>query len=645
MAASFNIPSESFIWGSGGRKLTPEDVARERKIAEAMLAAGIDFSPVAHPLQGFARLAQALSGKIREGRANRAESEGRAGASSAFSSLLSGFGGGSSGNGGNTVSAVSTGSTGGMSSYRDAIASIESAGSGDYQALGPQTKGDRAYGRYQVMGRNVPEWTKAAFGFSMTPDQFLASPEAQDRVFDHVFGGYVDRFGPEGAAQAWFGGPGSVGKTGRKDVLGTDVGSYGQRFIRALGQPTSAPVQVASLDPSAGVAAAAGAVPPVMAPAGLAGASEASAAPIQPVVAPAAVRPSLPVSGLTAAAVNPDIPMAGGRALTPQQQAQAGRFPAAPPPAGVGGGMPGMGALMAVIGNEWASPGQQKIAAALLERQLAEQDPMRRMEMERAQLELERLRNPVGDPFTLSPGQTRFDAQGRPLASGGADTAAPTVQTFYDKEGREYKAQWNQQTGQWDQVGGSKLPSGFAIRTNPDGSVEVVQGQGAKLSENQSKLTLFGSMQAETSPALAQMEEQWNPANLQDAAASAVPIVGNFFKSAEGQQYEALARAWADGALRISTGAAATAAEFDRIKQTYFARPGDTPATIAQKKELRAAFERSLQAAMGKEGAAPNPLTFKAGNEKGRPKVGAVEDGYRFKGGDPSKEENWEKVR
>ncbi|PZO81599.1 MAG: hypothetical protein DI629_03420 [Mesorhizobium amorphae] len=119
---------------------------------------------------------------------------------------------------------------------RNAIASIESAGSGDYAALGPWTRGDRAYGRYQVMGNNIGPWSEAALGRRLTSSQFLANPSYQDAVFDHRFGSYVDRYGERGAAQAWFGGPGSVGRLGRTDVLGTSVGGYGDKYVAALGR-------------------------------------------------------------------------------------------------------------------------------------------------------------------------------------------------------------------------------------------------------------------------------------------------------------------------------------------------------------------------------------------------------------------------
>jgi hypothetical protein len=125
---------------------------------------------------------------------------------------------------------------------RNAIASIESAGSGDYGALGvwtgdPETGRDRAYGRYQIMGKNVGPWTKQVLGRAMTPQEFLVDTKAQDAVFDKIFGGYVAKHGEGGAAQAWLGGEGSIGKTDRQDALGTTIGSYANKYLTALGAP------------------------------------------------------------------------------------------------------------------------------------------------------------------------------------------------------------------------------------------------------------------------------------------------------------------------------------------------------------------------------------------------------------------------
>lgn len=118
-----------------------------------------------------------------------------------------------------------------------AIRTIESGSAmGNYSALGEWTNTpwgmDRGYGAYQVMGTNVAPWTQKHFGQMLTPEQFLGNKPAQDAVFKgQFFEDYMERFGGmEGAAQAWFGGPGKVGvDLGRTDILGTSVSNYGMR--------------------------------------------------------------------------------------------------------------------------------------------------------------------------------------------------------------------------------------------------------------------------------------------------------------------------------------------------------------------------------------------------------------------------------
>ncbi|MER9710163.1 phage tail length tape measure family protein [Mesorhizobium sp. M0174] len=128
---------------------------------------------------------------------------------------------------------------GNMAAYASAIRSIESAGSGGYSALGPWTNGDRAYGAYQVMGNNIPSWSKDALGKSLTPDQFLADPSAQDAIFQKQFGKYLSKYGnPQDAASAWFtGGPLKSG-AGATDVLGTSGSVYVDKFNAAVDRAT-----------------------------------------------------------------------------------------------------------------------------------------------------------------------------------------------------------------------------------------------------------------------------------------------------------------------------------------------------------------------------------------------------------------------
>ena len=95
--------------------------------------------------------------------------------------------------------------SGGTGPAGNAISGIESAGqpNGGYGAIGPAANkdGNRAYGKYQVMDFNIPTWTKEVIGEPMTPQQFLANPQAQDAVFNAKFGQYTQKYGPEGAAR------------------------------------------------------------------------------------------------------------------------------------------------------------------------------------------------------------------------------------------------------------------------------------------------------------------------------------------------------------------------------------------------------------------------------------------------------------
>lgn len=101
-----------FVWGQGGRAVTPDQLARDREIAQALLAQSVDTSPVGHWAEGAARIAQAISGKIQMGRADRSMAEGQAGARSRLQQALAGGGGSvASALGGGQAAAVSAPST------------------------------------------------------------------------------------------------------------------------------------------------------------------------------------------------------------------------------------------------------------------------------------------------------------------------------------------------------------------------------------------------------------------------------------------------------------------------------------------------------------------------------------------------------
>jgi hypothetical protein len=87
---------------------------------------------------------------------------------------------------------------------------VQQESGGDYNAKGVMTSYGRAYGKYQVLESNIPGWTKAYYGKSLTTQQFLNNHAAQDAVARGKLQSYWNKYGARGAAAAWYGGPGSA---------------------------------------------------------------------------------------------------------------------------------------------------------------------------------------------------------------------------------------------------------------------------------------------------------------------------------------------------------------------------------------------------------------------------------------------------
>lgn len=119
--------------------------------------------------------------------------------------------------------------------WASAVSGIES--SGRYNLVGPDNgKGNKPYGKYQVMDFNVGPWTRETLGREMTPQDFLNDPDAQDAVFRHQFGKNVEKYGsPQEAASVWFSGRPMAQAGNARDILGTTVPAYVAKFNRGLG--------------------------------------------------------------------------------------------------------------------------------------------------------------------------------------------------------------------------------------------------------------------------------------------------------------------------------------------------------------------------------------------------------------------------
>lgn len=127
--------------------------------------------------------------------------------------------------------------SGDLGQAREALAAIES--SGNYNAVGPVVekgsyKGDKAYGKYQVMGKNIGPWTEEILGRRYSVEEFLADPEAQDRVAEYRLQQNYDKYGTwEDAASVWFTGRPVSHNNNDSDGY-TTANEYVTRFQAAL---------------------------------------------------------------------------------------------------------------------------------------------------------------------------------------------------------------------------------------------------------------------------------------------------------------------------------------------------------------------------------------------------------------------------
>lgn len=359
---------------------TPEDVKRKRAIVEALMG---QAGPARNVGEGINSLFSGIAAGIMRNRADKSEAAGREKGDSAFQGLFAGFpkapappasaGGSAGADYPSQRVAQAFGDDG--NAYGEAIASIESGG--NYGAIGPtHPKMGRALGKYQIMEANIGPWSKEALGREVSADEFLANPQIQDAIFKPKFQGYVAKFGPEGAAQAWIGGPGAVGKTNRKDSLGTSVGEYGKRFMGNLGQNT---VQ------------------------GSVGADPISAVNVPPTDAGM----QAPGSQRVVQALLNKSPMGGAPQpmQPPQQVAQAQGAPEMAGNAMSDASGPDINQLMQAAANPWMSDGQKAVVSSLLEQKMRERQAMQerqqltatpeyQLDLQTKQAQLDKLRNP-----------------------------------------------------------------------------------------------------------------------------------------------------------------------------------------------------------------------------------------------------------
>ena len=139
---------------------------------------------------------------------------------------------------GGTVSNIA----GDVGSFINSIAKQESGG--NYKAV---NRHSGAMGKYQVMPGNLggrhSGWDYEALGYDIDRNQFMASPQIQDKIAQHKLQQYYNKYGPAGAAVAWYAGPGAANKYARSGHASSrseangypSVNAYVAAILRKLG--------------------------------------------------------------------------------------------------------------------------------------------------------------------------------------------------------------------------------------------------------------------------------------------------------------------------------------------------------------------------------------------------------------------------
>ena len=351
-----------FIWGKNGQALTPDQVAALREMADAQRGKMGDTSPVGHWTAGAARVVDALGGVLKERRADKAEAAGMAAADSYVAD--------------NPVLSSLIG--GGGIPGGQAVGSMGGAAVGGFD-FSPYLV-DGATRDDAISGLN-PEF-RVGLGkmIASAPPEIQAqlkmmsayrSPERQSQLWDAA----LKKYGSPEVARKWVAPPGKSNHNHGEAVDLRYLDPAAQKWAHENAGQFGLAFPLAN-------------EPWHIEPASARGGTPAGGSYGQPPQQDAGV-----IAALAKAAADPWVQKKYGPVID------------------------------ALMGNE------MKRQFAQYEQQLRQADPAYQQGLELGQLQLDAARNPVPktpDPFTLSPGETRYDGTGQPIASGApVDTPRP----------------------------------------------------------------------------------------------------------------------------------------------------------------------------------------------------------------------------
>lgn len=202
---------------------------------------------------------------------------------------------------------------------------------------------------------------------------------------------------------------------------------------------------------------------------------------------------------------------------------------------------------------------------------------------------------------------------------------------------------YNKTSGSYEKA---KLPEGVTASKNRSGKEPTAE---------QFKAGAFAHRLEQAESDFEDLVKQgYNRASTKSAVANA--IIPESFSSDQSKRQTQAERNFLTAVLRRESGASISPSEFDTGEKMYFPRANDSKELLEQKKRNRDQVIASMRAEGGNaydripsvprpEPKAPKQEPGTATAAPAGPAVGTEEGGFRFKGGDPADEANWEKIK
>jgi len=143
------------------------------------------------------------------------------------------------------------------------------------------------------------------------------------------------------------------------------------------------------------------------------------------------------------------------------------------------------------------------------------------------------------------------------------------------------------------------------------------------------------------------LQTGYDPTSIKTSLGGLLPEAA---KSGDIKQFENVKRNFVAAVLRKESGAAISPSEFAEADKLYFPQAGDTPEVLQQKAQARASAIGGLELSAGPALGAmqvqkPSGFLVQPQQKQSGPKVGQIEGGYKYLGGDPASQKSWEKVK